>query len=204
MVPSRATPVREVMISTITNAPFLIHSKVLAYEFVNWATHGVFVGSRFVHMAAHVDDLFCRSRLWDIALNKDNPANTYRLNSSDINNTVLKQRAFRAAHPVAANFKLDFPFNGFGAVVDPNAVPLTANLTERPGCRSSGKQRRIPFYQPYIHSRGSWIRPRPLLMPLVITLHLRTSLPSEQKSQGTGQSGSFWIFPREFKTTGCS
>jgi hypothetical protein len=130
MMPSQATPVREVMISTITNAPFLIHSKVLAYEFVNWATHGVFVGSRFVHMAAHVDDLFCRSRLWDIALNKDNPANTYRLNSDDINNTVRKQRAFRAAHPVAGNFKLDFAFNGFGAVIDPNAMPLTANLRE--------------------------------------------------------------------------
>ena len=56
-------PVREVMISTITNAAFLIHSQVLAYEFINWVTQGVFVGARRVHMAAHVDDLFLRSRL---------------------------------------------------------------------------------------------------------------------------------------------
>ena len=59
-----------------------------------------------------------------------NPANTYRLNSADIDNAVSKQAAFRAAHPVAGNFKLDFAFNGSGAVVDPEAATLTANLTE--------------------------------------------------------------------------
>lgn len=130
MMPSRTAPVREVMISTITNASSLIHSKVLAYEFINWVTQGVFVGARFVHMAAHLDDLFRRNTLWDVTLHKDNPATTYRLNSADISNAVSKQLAFRAAHPVAADFKLDFPFNGSGAVVDPEAMPLTANLTE--------------------------------------------------------------------------
>lgn len=130
MIPSRTTPVREVMISTITNASFLFHSKVLAYEFINWVTQGVFIGARRVHMAAHVDDLFRPNSLWDPALKKDNPANLYRLNSADINNAVSKQAAFRAAHPLARNFKLDFPFNGSWAVVDPNAMPLTVNLTE--------------------------------------------------------------------------
>lgn len=95
MKPSSTTPVRDVIISTITNASFLLHSKILAYEFINWATHGVFVGSRFVHLTAQVDDLFCRSSVWDIALDKDNSANTYRLNSGDINNAVRKQRLSR-------------------------------------------------------------------------------------------------------------
>jgi hypothetical protein len=130
MTPRSRKPVREVMISTITNASFFLHSKILAYEFVNWATQGVFVGSRFVHMAAHVDDLFLQNSLWDPALDKNNPAITYRLHSADINNAVSKLRAFRAAHPVARDFKLDFAFNGVGAVVDPKAMPLSANLTE--------------------------------------------------------------------------
>jgi hypothetical protein len=130
MMPSRVTPVREVMISTITNAPFLLHSKVLAYEFINWATQGIFIGSRFIHMAVHLDDLFRPNNLWDPALKKNNPAKTYRLSSADISNAVNKQRAFRAAHPVAADFKLDFAFNGFGAVVNPEEMPLTANLAE--------------------------------------------------------------------------
>ena len=130
MMPSRTTPVREVMISTITHAPFLFHSKVLAYEFVNWVTQGVFVGGRRVHMAAHSDDLFLANSLWDPALKRVNPANTYRLKGDDINNAVSKQIAFRAAHPVAGTFKLDFAFNGSGATVDPKALIPAANLTE--------------------------------------------------------------------------
>lgn len=130
MAPSQINPVREVMISTIINAGFLVHSKVLAYEFINWVTQGVFVGARFVHLAAHVDDLFLSNPVWDTALKAANPAKTYRLNSVDINNAVSKQVAFRAAHPTAGTFKLDFAFNGAGAVVDPEAVPLTANFID--------------------------------------------------------------------------
>ena len=154
MMPSQTTPVREVMISTITNATFLIHSKVLAYEFVNWVTQGVFVGARFVHMATHVDDLFLANNLWDPALKKDNPATTYRLNSADINNAVSKQLAFRAAHPLAGTFKLDFAFNGSGAVVDPEAATTGRKLGGRPGGGSGGQQSTFPLYQPHLHSCG--------------------------------------------------
>ena len=129
-LPNQTTPLREVMISTITHASFLIHSKVLAYEFINWATQGVFVGARRVHMAAHLDDLFLANTLYDPSLKADNPLQTYRLNSGDISNAVSKQTAFRAAHPTAGAFQLDFPFNGSGAVVDPEATTLVANLTE--------------------------------------------------------------------------
>ncbi|PTR17705.1 hypothetical protein C8R31_101872, partial [Nitrosospira sp. Nsp2] len=137
MVPSQTTPVREVMISTISNATFLIHSKVLAYEFINWVTQGVFVGARFVHMATHLDDLFLANNLWNPDINNNYPADpnvpgttTYRLNSADIANAVSKQAAFRAAHPVAGAYKLDLAFNGSGAVVDPKAAILALNLTD--------------------------------------------------------------------------
>ena len=130
MAPARSKPVREVMISTITNAAFLIHSQVLAYEFINWVTQGVFVGGRRIHMATHVDDLFLRSLVWDTALKASNPANTYRLSGADLNNAVSKQLAFRAAHPLAGAFKLDFAFNGAGAVVYPKAATLIANLKD--------------------------------------------------------------------------
>lgn len=120
MMPNETTPVREVMLSTITHASFLIHSQVLAYEFVNWVTQGVFVGARHVYMSAHLDDLFLPNELWDIELQGTNPLHTYRLNSDDINNVVSKQADFRATHPTAGNtFKLDFAFNGAGAVINP-------------------------------------------------------------------------------------
>jgi hypothetical protein len=127
----QTTPAREVLISTVSNASFLIHSQAMAYEFVNWTTQGVMVGARFHYMSAHLDDLFIPNELWDINTNGTTPALTYRLNGNDINNAVAKQASFRLAHPTAGNtFKLDFPFNGAGAVVDQNATTLTANLTE--------------------------------------------------------------------------
>ncbi len=73
MMPNQTVPVREVMISTITNATFLIHSKVLAYEFINWVTQGVFIGARFVHMATHLDDLFLANNIWNPDLNNNDP-----------------------------------------------------------------------------------------------------------------------------------
>ncbi|SDY87415.1 hypothetical protein [Nitrosomonas sp. Nm58] len=132
MMPSQTTPVRETIISTITNASFLVHSKVLAYEFINWATQGVFVGARYIHMATHLDDLFLDNSIWDPALKADNPdpSQNFRLTSNDISNAVSKQAAFRTAYPTAGAFKLDFAFNGSGAVVDPAATTLVANLTE--------------------------------------------------------------------------
>ncbi len=131
-MPNQTMPVREVMISTISNASFLIHSKVLAYEFINWVTQGVFVGARFVHMATHLDDLFLANNIWNPDLNNNDPdpLKVYRLNSADIANAVSKQLAFRAAHPVAGAYKLDLAFNGSGAVVDPAAALLVANLAD--------------------------------------------------------------------------
>ncbi len=115
-------PVREVLLSTVTNAWFLIHSQALAYEFINFATQGVFVGGRFIYMSAHVDDLFIPNDLWDPNTNQTNPNNTARLNSHDISNGVFAQNNCRAAHPTVPNeFKLGFPFNGAGAVLDPEA-----------------------------------------------------------------------------------
>ena len=128
-----ATPVREVLLSTIQNAWFLVHSQALAYEFINFATQGVFVGGRFVYMNAHLDDLFIADELWDPINNVTDPNTTYRLNSVDITNAVAAQNAFRAAHPTVGNdFKLEFPFNGAGAVMDPEAAEgsLVADLAE--------------------------------------------------------------------------
>lgn len=133
------TPVREVLLSTISNAWYLVHSQVLAYEFVNFATQGVFVGGRHVFMSAHLDDLFIPDELWNIGDPSDpydgftDPTLTYRLTSDDITNGVTAQNAFRAAHPTVANgFQLEFAFNGAGAVVDPEAKQkdLVADLTD--------------------------------------------------------------------------
>ncbi len=110
---------REVLLSTITNAWYLNHSQVLAYEFLNFATKGVFLGARKVYFSAHLDDLFLADDVWNPDTNQpDLPP--YRNIGSDIENAVAVQQAFIGAHPTIKDFKLNFAFNGSGA-----GIPVT-------------------------------------------------------------------------------
>jgi hypothetical protein len=106
---------REVLLSTISNAWFLIHSQVLAYEFLNFATKGVFIGGREVSLSAHNDDLFLPDTLWDPVRNLTDGNSEWRMSGAEYNNAIVAQGALRAAHPTAADFKLDFAFNGHDA-----------------------------------------------------------------------------------------
>lgn len=107
---------REVLMSTVANAWFLVHSQVLAYEFLNFATKGIFVGSRQAHFNIHLDDLFLDDEMWDPVNNvTDGTRVGYRMSAADVNNAVSSQSVFRYRHPTAKALKLDFAFNGFGA-----------------------------------------------------------------------------------------
>ncbi len=106
---------REVLLSTITNAWYLIHSQVLNYEFLNFATQGVFIGSRKVYLAAHIDDLFLPNEIWDPETNTTTGEITYRNTPRDIWNLVFANKIFQYRNPNFANFKLDMVFNGEGA-----------------------------------------------------------------------------------------
>jgi len=58
---------REVLFSGINNDPSRLHSQLLAYEFLNFASKGVFIGARRVYLHLHVDDLFSPDALWPTA-----------------------------------------------------------------------------------------------------------------------------------------
>jgi hypothetical protein len=117
---------REVLLSTISNAWFLIHSQVLAYEFLNFATKGVFIGSREVYLETHVDDLFLGNSLWDPSGNVTDESREYRLSAGDVQNAVAKTAALKADHPTVADYAIELPFNGSGAGLPVD--PPTANL----------------------------------------------------------------------------
>lgn len=122
---------REVLFSSIANAPYLIHSKILAYEFINYATKGVFLGARQTALAAHVDDLFLSTELWD-PVNNTTPEGgiSARMTSTDVTTTVNAQAALRSQHSaVASAFTLDMAFNGEGSATsgDPLTQYIQAN-----------------------------------------------------------------------------
>ncbi len=105
---------REVLLSTITNAWYFVHSNMLAYEFINFATKGLFIGARQVHLSAHLDDIFLPNALWNTATNTTDQALTYRLSPADITNIIGAGNRFRNRYPTANQVNIDLAFNGFG------------------------------------------------------------------------------------------
>lgn len=106
---------REVLLSTVGNAWFRLHSNVLAYQFVDFATKGVFIGGRHISLATHTDDMFLADDLWNPATNQTDPGLSYRISPADLDNVAIQQAAFRQEHPLAATWKVELPFNGIGA-----------------------------------------------------------------------------------------
>jgi len=132
---------RKVLYSGISNAWYLIHSQVLKYEFLNFATKGVFLGARKVHLTAHVDDLFLADGVWDPVTNTTMEEPGFRGSPKDIENLVASQQSLISAHPSLDNFKLDMVFNGGGALLA-KETSLTADadtyIRERSSRRNYG------------------------------------------------------------------
>ncbi len=104
---------RKVLLSTITNAFYLLHSQIINYEFVNYASQGVFIGARYVHLSAHVDDLFAADALWNPEINANYvDGKAYRNTAEGIHNIVASQKQFEQENPNFAGFVLDLAFNG--------------------------------------------------------------------------------------------
>ena len=107
---------REVLLSTMDNAWFFVHSHVLAYEMLSFATQGLFLGARHVYLSLHNDDLFLPSLEWNPETNSNWPgeARTFRMRAHDVDNLVASQEAFRAAHPLFEDIAVELAFNGAG------------------------------------------------------------------------------------------
>ncbi|SQD79241.1 Agd3-related carbohydrate deacetylase [Moritella yayanosii] len=116
---------RQVLFSSITNAKYLLYSQVLNYEFLNFATQGVFIGSRYIYLAAHIDDVFIHDELWNPATNTTTGEKRYRNSAHDIDNIVRENSKFMDQYTNLKNFKLDLAFNGVGAAqASPSPVSL--------------------------------------------------------------------------------
>lgn len=120
---------REVLLSTVSNAWFLPYSQVLAYGFVDFATSGLHLGARQIHLAAHIDDLFISADRWDPDTNTTLFDNPYRNTAADIATMTAAQSQYNATFATVDGFKLDFGINGVGAVEGAETQPFTVAAT---------------------------------------------------------------------------
>jgi hypothetical protein len=100
---------RQAVALTFAQAPTAIFTLELGYGLVSWATRGVFLGQRHVVLAPQLDDLFLASQIYP------RTGETYRITDGDLQSLANWQAARRAADPRAANLRLAFAANGFGA-----------------------------------------------------------------------------------------
>ena len=98
---------REVLSMTFDNAPWLLHSTVLAHGLVTWANKGLFLGERHTYLSAQIDDVFLADEMW--------PAGEFRQSAKDWQATITWQKGFNT-RTLGKNFRYDMVFNGLGTV----------------------------------------------------------------------------------------
>lgn len=115
---SRSSDGRERIALTFASNPYLLHTQLLGYGLVRWATRGLFIGERRHILAVDVDDWGLESDWWDDALQPGDPLRyrpqPFRLSAQDAWSVYQQQRQLNASYPLSNGFMLNLAFNGRG------------------------------------------------------------------------------------------
>lgn len=140
-VRSTSTDGRERAALTFTSNQYLPQADLLTFGLFRWATRGLYLGEQRHYLNADVDDWFSHTdHLLANGTVDSDPG--FRLSRNDAVSTYQQQNSFRAAHPLAGNFKLNIAYNGEGADVHAPSICLlppllTDGLTAYSRCRKS-------------------------------------------------------------------
>jgi hypothetical protein len=139
-VQTTSTDGRERLALTFTSNQYLLHSDLLVYGLVRWATRGLFTGEQRHYLNVDIDDWFNTSDHYypDGHIEYD-PG--FQVSAHDAVNLAAQQTALHTAYPQAAGFKYNLAFNGAdidpfaGSTCSPNGGP--AELTATTKCLAS-------------------------------------------------------------------
>jgi hypothetical protein len=121
---------RQVLLSTLNQLDVLRHSQVLSYAFIDFATSGVHLGARRIHLSAHVDDLFLSSPVWDPTANADS-TDRFRITPAALTYTQQAQADLAGGFGTLSDFHVEMAFNGVGVnSTDPLTVAAVADADE--------------------------------------------------------------------------
>lgn len=110
---------REQMHFFFTQGQWVKGSLVLAQTWLNWVTHGTYLGNRRVYLNVHIDDFFLATNIWDPNKNiqTENNGKIHRLSPEDFEEFTRWQHFnFR---PLSKNnaYRVEFAFNGHGTII---------------------------------------------------------------------------------------
>lgn len=120
---------RQVLLSSVPQGDWLLHSQLIAYEFLNFATSGLFLGARRHYLVIHNDDMFYASLVWDpeTNMNFEKETSNFRLSPAEVESVVEAQQQFQQMHPLAAQVVTQLAFNAIGSEDDD---PLTKAIVQ--------------------------------------------------------------------------
>jgi hypothetical protein len=109
---------RERAALTFASNEYQVHTDLLGYGLLRWATRGVFVGEQRHWLNVDVDDWFNRTaHLYPDGRLETEPG--YRLSGPEVSATHAQQNSIRDRYPLADEFNLNVPYNG--GLLHPNA-----------------------------------------------------------------------------------
>jgi hypothetical protein len=107
----------EILALTMDNSPSLLHSQAFGYGVINWATKGIFLGSRKVYLNPQIDDLLLGNWIYAPSLHpaceSGNTCPTYYQTGPDLQAQATWQ-AGHQADPLFQSFRGTFGVNGVG------------------------------------------------------------------------------------------
>lgn len=117
-VTSTTSDGRERIALTFTSNQYLLHSDLLVYGLIRWATKGLQFGEQKHHLNVDIDDWFNNSDHYlENGTVEYSPG--FRVSGHDTVNLAAQQTALRTEHPLASGFTFNVAFNG--ADIDPFA-----------------------------------------------------------------------------------
>jgi hypothetical protein len=110
-VTATTTDGRERAALTFSSNEYQVHTDLLGYGLLRWATRGVFVGEQRHWLNVDVDDWFNRTaHLYPDGHLETNPG--FRLSGPEVSATHAQQNSIRNRFPLADEFNLNVPYNG--------------------------------------------------------------------------------------------
>jgi len=191
---SRSSDGRERIALTFASNPYLLHTQLLGYGLVRWATRGLFIGERRHILAVDVDDWGLESDWWDEALQPGDPlryrSEPFRISAQDAWSVYQQQRRLNASYPLSNGFMLNLAFNGRGVNI---GVAASCN----PGV-SSGDP--LSSLTKCLASRMRWVnhtRDHPSMDSITDPAALRFQIA--ENTRLANQMG-LWYSPKTLKT----
>ena len=102
----------EVLALTLDSGPLSLHSQLVEFGILQWASGGLFIGKRRTYLAPHIDDIFLQNALWS----ESGGEATYRMSEEDVGHLLDWSADLRSRLPGGSNVRLQLAFNGAGTL----------------------------------------------------------------------------------------